>query len=404
MWDLEVFEAKQKLLTSLGWSENPFVKDLRASDKEGFMKFYYSFEASDILKKLAFDAKACMLVGPKGVGKTSALYYVRYSLPSKEFLPMFLREPPQDLNEFAKEVGYSSSGSIFSGFFGMFSKGKKDVSRGELAEWFKKHDKKVVLFVDEAHLASKDMSMEFKYLLDDVPNLRIVFSALGKENFPDSLLQLVGESNSFQRTGFSVGEMKHIIAHRIKAVGGKGLRPFGESHLESVLSDQNLLTPRYVFDELNAFLAKLALGEARESADSEYEGDEFIKAVMKESKKRQEQAVPIPASGSAGPIQFTRSNAEWWVSLSPSQQSIMEELFKGGTGGLTLSEIMQKTQLQENTAFNALYQLRGDDEAEKKRKPDVPLPLVLVKHKLVGGRKKNIYYPNPKVKNLFTMH
>jgi len=36
----DIFDAKQRLLKELGWSENPFVKDLRTQDKEVFMKYY----------------------------------------------------------------------------------------------------------------------------------------------------------------------------------------------------------------------------------------------------------------------------------------------------------------------------------------------------------------------------
>ncbi|NYZ75566.1 hypothetical protein H0O03_04875 [Candidatus Micrarchaeota archaeon] len=380
----DIFEAKEKLLKDLGWEENPFVKDLRVFDRESFLRHYCPFESASILQKLAFDTKACLLLGPKGVGKTSALYHVYYSLPQNEFLPIMLKEPPASVNSLAKEAGFVKQDGFFDGFLSAL-RGKKEVSRDELVRVIKSQDKKVILFVDEAHLEpSKEMYMEFKYLLDEVPNLRMVFSALGQENFPDSLVQLIGTKNVFSRRGFSKEEMRTIVEHRISAVGGKGVVPFDEEFLGKAFTEQNLLTPRYVFDELNSCLAQIAAGEA---AVQPYSDDPIVMAAVQHSKEQ-----PI-----------TTAHAEWWIMLSPSQQGVMKQLFNHPEG-MTLNELMVALQLSQNTCFNALYQLRGEDDAELKRKPEVPFPLVEVKTKLVGGRKKNIYFANQKVKNLFTLH
>lgn len=383
---VEVFEAKERLLKELGWSENPFVKDLRSASREEFLKYYCPFESSIILRKMAFDSKACMLFGPKGVGKTSALYFVSYSLPGKDFLPIFFKEPPRTINDLALQSGLFQKGPLdfLSGLFG-----RKEYSRQDVVNRLKGHDKKVVFFMDEAHLEkNEDMYMEFKYLLDDVPNLRLVVSALGREGFPDSLMQLIGEGNTFQRTGFNDKEMRTIIEHRVSSVGGSGLKPFSEAFLRSVLSEQNLLSPRYVFDELNNYLAGLAVGDSKWKGAAEYANDSLIQSAIVNSME-------------AGKL--TKSHAEWWYSLSPSQQAVMELLLKN-PAGMSLSEIMSATSLAQNTAFNALYQLRGDDSAELERKKDVPFPLVAVKQKVAGGRKKNVYAVSPKVRNVFTMH
>ncbi len=397
-----VFEAKEKLLQQLGWSENPFVKDLRVFDKDSFKKYYCPFEAQDIVERLAFDAKACLLLGPKGVGKTSALTFVAYSLPEKEFSSVMFKEPPATLSALLKEAGLSPSSGFLGGFLPFLRKKHKEPSRAKVAEAFKSLEKKVVLFVDEAHLEqNKGMYMEFKYLLDEVPNLRIVFSALSKEPFPDSLLQLIGEKNVFSRNGFSAQEMLRIIEHRIAAVGGKGTEPFDAEFLEGVLTEQNLLTPRYVFDELNNRLAQIATGKVAPATPKEepYAEDAIIASAIARSKQMAEEA-----SGAAGAQEkITTAHADWWVMLSPSQQAVMELLVRKDTG-MTLHEIMTALSMQQNTAFNALYQLRGDDEAERKRKPEVPFPLVEVKQKLVGGRKRNIYFVNQKIKQLFTLH
>ncbi|MBI2445455.1 ATP-binding protein [Candidatus Micrarchaeota archaeon] len=374
---MEVFQAKEKLLQSLGWAENPFVKDLRFSEKSAFMQFYCPFEANEILKRLAFDAKACLFLGPKGVGKTSATYFVAYNLPEAEFEPVIFKEPPQSLAELAQQSGIAAP-SVLDRFF------KTPFSRQKLVDALKSRNKKIVFFIDEAHLEkNKDMYMEFKYLLDDVPNLRLVISALSKDGFPDSLLHLVGDTNTFSRTHFSGAEMTRIIQHRISAVGGSGLKPFPQAYLNSMLTEQNLLSPRYVFDELNAFLAGLATGENVWKGAARHAGDPVVEAAVLASEQ-------------------TTSHAAWWPQLSPSQQSIMTFLIAGN--GATLQEIMDATSLSMNTAFNALYQLRGDDDAERKRKPGVPFPLVQAKPVKVGARKKNVYVAVTKVRNLFTTH
>lgn len=374
---MEVFQAKEKLLQSLGWVENPFVKDLRFSDKDAFMKFYCPFEANEILKRLAFDAKACLFLGPKGVGKTSATYFVAYNLPEREFEPVIFKEPPQTLEDLAQVSGFARP-SVLDRLL------KTPFSRQRLVDALRNRSEKIVFFIDEAHLEkNKDMYMEFKYLLDDVPNLRLVISALSKEGFPDSLLHLVGEPNVFSRTHFSGLEMTKIIQHRISAVGGSALKPFPQAYLNSVLTEQNLLSPRYVFDELNAFLAGLATGENVWKGAAAHAGDPVVEAAVLASEQ-------------------TTSHAAWWPQLSPSQQSVMQFLISGQ--GATLQEIMNATSLSMNTAFNALYQLRGDDEAERKRKPSVPFPLVQAKPVKVGARKKNVYVVVTKVRNLFTTH
>jgi len=210
-----------------------------------------------------------------------------------------------------------------------------------------------------------------------------VMSALGSDDFPDSLLHLIGEGNALQRTGFDTEEMKRIISHRISAVGGSGMRPFSDVYLKGMLTEKNLLSPRYVFDELNLHLASIAGGKNRQAM---YAGDPIVEAAMAEGSEEK----------------LSKSNADWWVQLSPSQRSILELLIKNKEG-MTLADIIDATKLQENTSFNALYQLRGEDEAEKRRKPEVPFPLVEVEAKLVGGRKRNIYRVEPKVRSIFTM-
>ncbi len=432
-----IFEAKKKLLESLEWRENPFVKDLRVGNHEEFLKYYCPFEAESILKKLAFDAKACMLLGPKGVGKTSALYFVAFSLPPAQFECIVFKEPPRDLDELCREAGLVQKG-LFAAFSGLFGGKKLPITRVELAARLRARPKKTVFFLDEAHLAQNpDIYMEFKYLLDEVPNLRLVISALGRENFPDSLVQLVGEGNIFTRTGFNPEEMKRIVEHRIKAVGGVGTRPFSDAVLESVFSDQNLLTPRYVFDELNNYLATIASEGYKPEREAEAAGEKPVAKPSKAEKGRKtkaeveesefaelatpeeeegpyakdslikgvverEKAFAARKSQGEGAHEFTLMHAEWWQLLSPSQQKVVSFLLR--SEGASLAELLKGTGLPQNTAFNALYQLRGEDEAELMRKPEVPFPLVIVKHKLVGGRKKNLYYVNPKVRNLFTLH
>lgn len=389
----EVFEAKERLLRELGWSENPFVKDLRTSNRETFFKYYRPFEAATIAQRLAFDAKACMLLGPKGVGKTSALYFVLFSLPENEFLPIFFKEPPSSVEEIASAVGFSRKKGFLNSFLALFGrKRERLITREELISGLRRVGKKIVFFVDEAHLAREknpEMFMEFKYLLDDVPNLRVIFSALDKEGFPDSLIQLIGEGNIFQRKNFSAREMSEIVACRIKAVGGVGLNPFAPEFLEKVFSERNLLSPRYVFDELNNYLASLALGKSGFEVAEEFKGD------------KEDSIVQAAIAYSFEEPRFTTIHADWWQLLSPSQKQILGLLLRF-PNGLSLSEIRKYTNLSQNTAFNALYQLRGSDEAEKKRKPAVPWPLIQVQSRPVGGRKKNIYFTDAKIKALFT--
>jgi len=462
----KVFEAKQELMSVLGWSENPFVKDLRLENKDDFLKFYCPFESASMLKKLAFDTKACILLGPKGVGKTSALHYVLYSLPKEEFVAFFFKQPPESLDEFAGEIGAAKHG-IVNKIRSMFAgKKPKGATRAQIAERVRYFDnRKVVFFIDEAHLLKNaDMYMEFKYLLDELPDLRMVLCALGKDSFPDSLLHIVGEGNVFYRNKFAAKEMREIIAHRIAAVGGSGLVPFDSEFLDKTFTEQNLLTPRYVFDELNNYLADLALDEKRmdklrakkpkviaitdekkaaaandgataaqiitpEMTDLEkqYESDTLVAGIIAESKNARQKAVPSARIVNADDANeeetaettdvggskqkpsghslnfLTTMHAEWWVQLSPSQQQILTLLLPS-TAGLTLAQIMAKTKLSQNTAFNALYQLRGDDKAEIARKPEVPFPLISVKKQVVGKKKRNIYFANEKIRNIFTMN
>jgi DNA-binding CsgD family transcriptional regulator len=459
----KVFEAKQQLMSALGWGENPFVKDLRLENRDEFLKFYCPFESASMLKRLAFDTKACILLGPKGVGKTSALHYVMYSLPKGEFVTFFFKQPPESLDELAAEIGAARRGIVHR-IRSMLSGGKpKGATRAQIAQRVKYFDdRKVVFFVDEAHLLrNPDMYMELKYLLDELPDLRMVLCALGKESFPDSLLNIVGEGNVFYRNKFSEKEMRQIVGHRIAAVGGSGLLPFDSGFLDKTFTEQNLLSPRYVFDELNNYLADLALDENRMERlrtrkpkivsvsdgaqiagatgpaqtispdlldlEKQYEHDTLVAGIIAEAKSAQQKksspagivdadeevdaegVKQMAASGALEPkpagqtLSFlTTMHAEWWVQLSPSQQQILSLLLQS-QAGLTLAQIMAKTGLSQNTAFNALYQLRGDDRAEIARKPEVPFPLISVKKQVVGRKKRNIYFANEKIRNIFTM-
>ncbi len=403
-----IFEAREKLLGELGWTENPFIKDLRIYDKQSFLNYYCPLDGEKVLERLAFDAKACILVGPKGVGKTSALYYAYYQLPGDEFRPVMLKQPPATLTELAAEMGLKKQETVgeaiyysIAGLAGV-KKPKKDVSRRELVEFLRGSGKKIVLFVDEAHLvADHGTYMEYKYLLDEVPNLRIVFSTLSAEGMPDSLLHLVGDGNVLSRKGFSTEEMHQIIAHRIESVGGKGTHPFSKGALEEAFTDHNLLTPRYAFDELNRRLAEMAVGKRNlvQEANRLGAGDEIVKAAVEATREGKAGSSAPTVTGGG---KLTKVHADWWVSLSPSQQGVMQLLLEHGEG-LTLHEVCQAAGLAENTAFNALYQLRGEDGKELERKKNVPFPLVDVEARMVGGRKKNLYHVAEKVRNLFTV-
>ncbi|MBI5177137.1 ATP-binding protein [Candidatus Micrarchaeota archaeon] len=404
---VQIFEGKQKLLSGLGWRENPFVKDLRQQDREGFLKYHCPLDGEKIVERLAFDAKAVLLVGPKGVGKTSAIYYTKYSLPAGEFDSAIIKEPPSTLDGLAEELGVGNRPSVLGGLFAPIAgalgiaRREKGISRAEIAERLKRRERKLVAFVDEAHLAANpQMYMEFKYLLDEVPQLRMVFCGLDRSPFPDSLMHLIGENNVFARKGFSAPEMKRIIGHRISAVGGSGTHPFSDGALDEVLTEQNLLTPRYVFDELNNRLAKMASGriDPKEESSRLSVNDPIVQAAIADVNGRNGNGAAAMGAQAFGKI--THAHADWWVMLSPSQQKVMELLLEGG--GLTLSEVCKRAGLSQNTAFNALYQLRGDDGKELERKKEVPFPLVEARAKLVGGRKKNLYYASEKVRNLFT--
>ncbi len=445
-----VFQAKDRLLKELKWSENPFVKDLRVQDKETFMQYYAPLDGVKIVERLAFDVKACAILGPKGVGKTSALFYVLYSLPDTEFDKIMLKEPPLDLTEMAKLCGLEKKPGVLGSILNALGKKQEyKIERAELISYIKTktNTKKLVIFVDEVHL-NLQLAMEYKYLLDEIPNLRMIFCGLELSGLPDSLVQLIGEKNIFHRNSFSKQEMLDIIAHRIHAAGGKGIAPFSQEYLNSILTEQNLLTPRYVFDELNNELAKIANGDAGVTHHIE---DEFIASVVKKAKEHPHisRLTPNPnaviidgdaQSAKQTPFGFdvpqtkqektkttktttrqtktnveddvfkpshvlssiTTSHAPWWQQLSPSQQQVISTLVQ--KDALSLNEIMEYTGLTQNTVFNALYQLRGEDAAEKKRKPDVPFPLVMAKATMAGKKKKNLYSINSKIKNLFTLH
>jgi hypothetical protein len=341
------------------------------------------------------------------------------------------KEIPSSLDELAREIGLRRSEGILDAIVSALGGGKKkqrDFSRSELAAHFKRatRERKAILFLDEAHLErAPEMYMEFKYLLDEVPNLRAVIVALDKEGFPDSLLQLVGEGNAFQRKAFTAHEMRQIIEHRIAAAGGRGVAPFPEAFLKELLKDERmLLSPRYVFDELNAFLAALALGKSKWRGAAEYANDALVQAAIedaiaarpkgksegmvevaeeREQGRQGQEFIDMAKDAEARDKKLTTTHADWWALLSPSQRQILELLIRN-PDGLTLADIKRETALAENTAFNALYQLRGDDDAEKRRKPSVPWPLVNVEGKAVGGRKKNVYRVDEKIKNLFTLH
>jgi hypothetical protein len=202
--------------------------------------------------------------------------------------------------------------------------------------------------------------------------------------------------------------MLEIIKHRIRAVGGKtgegleGAKPFSKEFLERIFTEQNLLSPRYVFDELNSELARIALEDATNAnqqevtAEVETETQETLAPVL--VSQTVSQAMPEAFRST----EITTSNASWWDLLSPSQQAIVSFLLRQGAA--PLSDIAKASGLPETTTFNALYQLRGEDKAELARKPQVPFPVVQVDQKLVGRRRKNVYFLSEKIKPLFTLH
>jgi hypothetical protein len=164
-------------------------------------------------------------------------------------------------------------------------------------------------------------------------------------------------------------------------------------------TEQSDIEKEYEHDTLIAgVIAESKAGAVQSNEESIVDADEEVDA---EEVKKME-ASRFSEDGSS-PLSFlTTIHAEWWVQLSPSQQQILG-LLLAGTAGLTLAQIMAKTKLSQNTAFNALYQLRGDDKAEIARKPEVPFPLISVKKQVVGKKKRNIYFANEKIRNVFTM-
>ncbi len=135
----EIFSAKSHLLGELGWTENPFVKDLRFYDKESFLKYYYPFEGAQLLQKLAFDTKVLLLQGPKGVGKTSALYYVYYSLPASDYDAVFFKEPPATLDDLATQSGFNPKSGVLGSLKALFGGKSEPITRAKLAEKLRAH-------------------------------------------------------------------------------------------------------------------------------------------------------------------------------------------------------------------------------------------------------------------------
>lgn len=359
---------REEYYTKHGWNKSPFIKttsmDAPILERRD--------EYLNVRECIGGWDRIMIVTAPIGYGKTTFMNHIIKNKPTEiDYLAFF------DSYEPAENVMKRVTGTLpaWRRLFGA----EKD--RTAFGRYLKKKlgGSRMLLLFDEAQDYDEDLFRWLRILNDRVDNLFMMF--FGLHGLEDKITSEASfrdrKSKSIALKPFTVVDLEEIVRQRLKWVGGGDGRPFTDAGLRRLAESANSV-PRLLMENGQRVVEHAARNnlEAIDVVDVEKVLGAGAPAIE----------VRAPAADWVKPQSGAPVSADFMHELSPTQQEIVGRLMDRESLSIAeLSEIMGK---DIRSVGSLVRKLRGLDESEVLRKPDVPYPVVvrLGKERRLGHR------------------
>jgi type II secretory pathway predicted ATPase ExeA/ribosomal protein L40E len=216
-----VTAAQHKWYAKFGWKRNPFTLDILPQLFTG-----YQTQVEAVLEKIYMKSGHILIIGNKGVGKTTLLKWLTDKLKD-EFHTVYIPRPTEDFDDLLEFLAKSLK----------VKKAKNQTfSIYDLEALSSSTQKNILLMLDEAHEFSADFERPLR-TLGDLTGVNFVLAGLLetrdkiKAISPPFYDRIILESILDHLT---VKETEELIQKRIENVGGSGLHPFTPEAIENI--------------------------------------------------------------------------------------------------------------------------------------------------------------------------
>jgi type II secretory pathway predicted ATPase ExeA len=217
---------QRKWYAKFNWQKNPFTLDIMPKLFTG-----YQTEVNTLFDKIYAKTGHILVMGNKGVGKTTLLKWLAETL-GKEFHTVYIPRPTDNFDDLLNYLAQSLK----------IKKGRGEkISIYDMEELVSKTSKNILLLLDEAH----EFGPEFERSLRTLGDLNGVTFILGglmetrdkiKRDSPPFFDRIIQEVVLHHLT---LEETSELIRKRIEEAGGSGFGPFTADSIENIFKMTN---------------------------------------------------------------------------------------------------------------------------------------------------------------------
>jgi len=367
------------------WQKSPFIKS--------------SSLATPIVEKLDEYNTVCECVGgwdrvmiitaPIGYGKTT-------------FMNLLVKKNIPGVRHIISFDGYEPVENVMNKTYSTLPLWRRlftsRVDRTDFGYFLNKHlgrDKMVLVF-DEAQDYDEELFKWLRILNDRVDGLFMIFLGLSElENKITSETSFRDrKTKSIKLTPFSASELAQIVRKRIEWAGGDGIKPFTEDGIKRLSESSNTI-PRLLMENGQRLIEECAR-KGVEVVDS-IVVDDFLGRNVEFSQL--EHAPFVEIKSNIGEGVGLSEHLDFLAELSPTQREIINVMMDYES--ISISELGEVLNKDIRSVGSLIRKLRGLNEDEVLRKPDVPYPLIVCLGKeRRGGRQQYVYSLSDNVRRL----
>jgi type II secretory pathway predicted ATPase ExeA/ribosomal protein L40E len=218
---LGVTADQRKWYARFNWKKNPFALDIIPNLFTG-----YQTQVNTIFEKVYARTGHILVMGKKGVGKTTLLKWLATTL-AREFHAVYIPRPSENFDELLQHLATSLK---------LKKKRGQKITLYDLETLATKNRKNILLLLDEAQEFSTSFEQPLRSL-GDLNGINFVMAGLlevrekimrDSPSFYDRIVQQVTLDH------LSLAETSELIEKRISDAGGTGLLPFTPEAVENV--------------------------------------------------------------------------------------------------------------------------------------------------------------------------
>jgi general secretion pathway protein A len=218
--------SQRKWYAKFGWKKNPFTLDIMPKLFTG-----YQTQVATIFDKVYAKSGHLLIMGNKGVGKTTLLKWLAETL-SKEFHTVYIPRPTDNFDDLLDYLAKQLKLKV--------NKGEKTTIY-DLEALAGKTNMNILLLLDEAHEFSEAFERPLRSL-GDLNGVNFILAGLTETGarikqmsppFYDRIIQEVVLHH------LSLEETSELIRKRIEDAGGSGFGPFTADSIENIYKMTN---------------------------------------------------------------------------------------------------------------------------------------------------------------------